>query len=232
MVKANKLNFDKSLNLYNDVPLETWKQVLNDNMDYHFRDNILSHRVFKNISTVLDIGCGWGGTMRDLKRLYDIEATGLTNSPQQYNYIGHNVILEDANTWESQDKWDLITFIQSFNHMDDSALLLRGQNTDKFFISDFFVEDKEPYIVNDWIMKIRTRDQYESLFDRMGFVIKSFTEFPHSDYESNARFWTDNIVKNRVTNGWQINVLERFCKDVLTGRHKKFIMCDIYAERK
>jgi cyclopropane fatty-acyl-phospholipid synthase-like methyltransferase len=226
------MNTDLSLSLFNDVPLDTWKKVLNDNMDYHFRENILNREIFENVHTVLDVGCGWGGTLRDIKRLYNIEATGLTNSPQQYEYIGHDVILADANTWESKRRWDLITFIQSFTHMRDEALILRSYNTNKIFISDFYIEDENSYFVPDWVMEIRTREKYEKLISQIGFEIKSFKTFPHSEYKKNAEFWLNNIQQNKVTNGWQINVLERFCKSVLLGRHDNFKMCDIYAERK
>lgn len=218
--------------LFDDIPLETWKLVLNENMDYHFNDKIFHNPIFENVSTVLDVGCGWGGSLRDLKKLYNIEATGLTESLQQYEYITeHDVILADANTWVSDRIFDLVMFIQTFTHMEDQALVLRSYNTDKIFVSDFMIKDKQEKVVPDWKMVIRTEDQYRNLFEKIGFDIKSFKVQPRSMYKRNAKFWLKNIQKNKVTNGWQINVLERFCKDILSNRHHNIFICDIYAER-
>ena len=221
------------LELFDEVPLETWQSVLNTNMDYHFLDiPIENNSVFNNVKTVLDVGCGWGGMMRDLSHIYNIKCTGITNSPQQKEYIGDNVILADANTLNISDMFDLAIFIQSFTHMADDAVYSISKNTSKIFISDFVFKGDHRREVPDWCMTIRTQNDYIEIFDKAGFEIKSFKEYPLNTYNKNAKLWLENIQNNKITNGWQIIVLERFCKFILKNMNTDMHICGVYAEKK
>ena len=61
--------------LYYDTPIEEWKQILNDNMDYHYCNPMFNSDVFSNVKTVLDIGCGWGGLARELRNKFNLDVT-------------------------------------------------------------------------------------------------------------------------------------------------------------
>lgn len=220
--------------LYNEIPLEVWKSVLNENMDYHFLDPSLENNsIFDGVKTVLDVGCGWGGTMRDLSRLYNIQSTGITNTPQQKEYIGDRAILADANTLELDEHFDLVIFIQSFCHMSDEALYLRAKNTNKIFINDFMFSGNEDYFDPNWLALQRTEQHFTDLFENIGFEVKHKVIHPYEAWEANARYWINRIEENNITSGYQIMELANFCNFVLCGlfEAKGFSIIDIYAER-
>jgi len=221
--------------LYNEIPLEDWKSVLNENMDYHFLDITLENNsIFNRVETVLDVGCGWGGTMRDLSRLYNIKSIGITNTPQQKEYIGDNAILGDANTLVLKEKFDLAIFIQSFCHMEDRALYLASNNTDKVFMSDFVqLNSSEDTVWDDWLSVIRTEKHFDDLFKDIGFKVKSKVIHPYEVWYKNAEYWLSNIKQNNITNGYQMMELAKFCSYVegKLFKNRNISIIDIYAER-
>lgn len=75
--------------------------------------------------TLLDIGCGWGLTMRRALEKYDVNVIGLTLSPNQQNYCRH--LLEQVNSprshrvllqgWEQfNEPVDRIVSIEAIEH--------------------------------------------------------------------------------------------------------------------
>ena len=46
---------------------------------------------------VLDIGCGWGGTARILSEMFDVEVTGVSDSPEMIKYANENNAGESVN---------------------------------------------------------------------------------------------------------------------------------------
>lgn len=220
--------------LYNEIPLEIWQSILNENMDYHFLDiTIENNSIFNGVKTVLDVGCGWGGTMRDLSRIYNIECTGITNTPQQKEYVGDNAILADANTLELDVHFDLIIFIQSFCHMTDDALYLRAKNTNKIFMSDFMIGGNESDWSPDWLSCTRTEKHFDDLFKNIGFKVKKKVIHPYEAWYKNGEYWLNRIKENNVTSGHQIIQLEKFCAFIMCGlfEHRKISIVDYYAER-
>jgi cyclopropane-fatty-acyl-phospholipid synthase len=72
---------------------------------------------------VLDIGCGWGGTLRRLAEAHRVDgATGLTLSPAQVEYQsqlpvpGGDIRLEDWNDHRPCEPYDAILSFGAFEH--------------------------------------------------------------------------------------------------------------------
>ncbi len=88
---------DNSKRFYNETPIEVWKNILSEEtyMNYAFGESILNNRkIFENVTTVLDVGCGWGGSLHRIKSISpNAHITGLTESKQQADYIGVNKII-------------------------------------------------------------------------------------------------------------------------------------------
>lgn len=218
--------------IYDDIPLDVWIRVLNENMDYSFQYEAMNDPCFSDVKTVLEIGCGWGANLRTLRNKYNIKTTGLTHSLQQFNFLkDENIILAEANTFVSKKEYDLVMFVQSITHMEDSALKNHWDTTNKFYITDFI--SSEYKYQADWDMRIRTKEQYENMLNEIGFEIKRLTVWPYERYFKNAQYWLDNINKHNITNGHQMIMLKRLCEDILGNMHKlrDVLMCDIYAER-
>lgn len=218
--------------IYDDIPLDVWKKVLNENMDYSFIPEAVDNPCFSSVSTVLDVGCGWGAIIRTLKNKYNIKTTGLTNSLQQFDLLkNEDIILSDAEDYVPDKEYDLIMFVQSITHMKNSVLKNYQSATNKIFITDF-VSNEYKYQY-DWDMRIRTKIEYEYMFNKIGFEIKEFKVWSYEKYYPFAQYWLDNINKHKITNGHQMIMLKRLCEDILGNMHRvrDVLMCDIYAER-
>src|SRR5215472_15315271 len=73
---------------------------------------------------VLDIGCGWGGTLRRLAEAHGVvEATGLTLSKAQHDYLAKRPVLgsdirhEDWNDHRPGERYDAILSFGAFEHL-------------------------------------------------------------------------------------------------------------------
>jgi hypothetical protein len=118
-----------------------------------------------------------------------------------------------------------------------------AKTTDRIFINDFVQTNKSDFYLNEnWVMKIRTIDNWKNMFNENGFEIKSFNILPLQEYKKNSAFWLDNIVKHNYSNiTWQISVLEKLCraflnKEITNTEHlhpyeSDVFLVDIYAER-
>ena len=115
---------------YDDTSPKTWQKVIGEDLHYHVgwgEGNIFYNAVkhlYKFIepkSTILDCGCGWGGTGKVLKRDLNCDVTGVTISKVQSDYINDNnlfsVILEDLHDFKPVHKFDACIFIESFCHL-------------------------------------------------------------------------------------------------------------------
>lgn len=236
---------------YDETTIDIWKNILTEkrNMNYAFGKSIINNAsLFQNIETVLDAGCGWGGSISRIKSINPaIKATGLTESSQQAEYIGNkfDVIVANANEYKVQSQYDMVTFIQSITHMKDIAFSNLTKTTNKVFINDFVSPAKETsHISEKWVMKIRSISDWERLL-KEEFEIKKFDILPLQEYVEDSLFWLNNINKHKY-NGitWQVTVLENLCKSFITRSknftHKEHLppylpdtfLVDIYAERK
>ena len=84
---------------YDDTLPEIWKKVIGNDLHYHvgWGEGDILYNAVKHLyqfidkkSSVLDCGCGWGGTGKVLKRDMDCEVTGVTISQVQSDYISDN----------------------------------------------------------------------------------------------------------------------------------------------
>ncbi len=127
--------------------------------------------------------------------------------------------------------------------MKDTAFSNLAKTTDRIFINDFVITNKSEFYLNEnWVMKIRTIDNWKNMFHENGFEIKSFNILSLQEYKKNSAFWLDNIVKHNYSNiTWQISVLEKLCraflnKEITNTEHlhpyeSDVFLVDIYAER-
>ena len=84
---------------YDETSPEIWKRVIGEDLHYHYGwgegdifFNAVKHlyQFIEEKSSVLDCGCGWGGTGKVLKRDLDCNVLGVTNSVVQADYIVDN----------------------------------------------------------------------------------------------------------------------------------------------
>lgn len=129
-------------------PIEFYKIFLGETMTYScadFRhgddtdlesaqirkmDTILDAIVDQNSKKILDIGCGWGSTVRRAVSKYGVSAIGIDVSGQQLNYCIENSLDNmsfcDLNLYEYNEPVDGICCIESFEH-------IKSENYNKFF---------------------------------------------------------------------------------------------------
>ena len=101
---------------YDDTLPETWKKVIGNDLHYHvgWGDGDILYNAVRHLyqfidtnSSVLDCGCGWGGTGKVLKRDMDCEVTGVTISQVQSDYILDNnlfpVVLSDLHDYTTDN---------------------------------------------------------------------------------------------------------------------------------
>ncbi len=219
-----------SKSLYNDTPIKEWKQILNDNMDYHYCDPMFNSDIFSNVKTVLDIGCGWGGLARELQNKFNLDVTCLSNSPQQIDYIkpDFKTILADADTFKTGLYYDLILYVESICHIKDITLQNISNNTNTIMIHDFVSNRERNY--QHFATKVRTRDQYEKLLNDAGFEMTRFHEHPYQQWIKESEFWLNNITPNM---SYQIRVLKQFTTNILNGTYSKHNVncCSIVANK-
>ena len=234
---------------YDETPLYMWKDVLGESMNYAFGNSITKNaELFKDASSILDVGCGWGSSA---KRVRTINTTAkidcLSESTVQLSHIDSSFgkILADANEYVPTKSYDLVMFIQSLTHMQNSAFVNATKTTDRVFVNDFVVTHKESYMLEPWCMRIRSIDEWNELFDVAGFVMKSFDVLPLQEYMEYSKMFLDNITKYGYSGKTlQITVLESLCRDFLSKEskisgleHKEpygqhVFLIDLHGERK
>ena len=84
---------------YDDTSRKTWQKVIGKDLHYHvgWGEGNIFYNAVKHLyqfiepkSTILDCGCGWGGTGKVLKRDLNCDVTGVTISKVQSDYINDN----------------------------------------------------------------------------------------------------------------------------------------------
>jgi ubiquinone/menaquinone biosynthesis C-methylase UbiE len=82
----------------------------------------------RQLKRILDIGCGTGATMDQLKRLGEVQGVDLSQIPLNYSrQRGHERVL-CANATElpfENDSFDLVTALDVIEHLDDDVMGLR-----------------------------------------------------------------------------------------------------------
>ena len=189
---------------YTETPLTTWKKVLGPKMHYHFGSysdtNIFDQTVrnlypfIPNNSSILDIGCGWGGPAMLLENEKACFVHGVTNSEQHYLHNAQTTFLHDANTFTPQQDYDIAIFIESLTHFTSPSQVFHNIKPyiNKIVIKDFV--SANDYYNDDWHMHFRS---FQSFTD----LISPFYRITHmkidleTDVYNSAKFWYNNINK-------------------------------------
>ena len=197
---------------YDDTSPEIWKKVIGNDLHYHvgWGDGDILYNAVKHLyqfidkkSSVLDCGCGWGGTGKVLKRDMDCEVTGVTISQVQSDYISDNnlfpVVLSDLHDYTPDKIYDVCLFVESFCHLKSPQKVLSNisNSTNKIILREYHMKSNEhpKKYVDNWLMNIYHLDEICSFFGELDF--KLIYEEEHYDYslEPTVEYWLQNLDK-------------------------------------
>ena len=153
---------------YDDTSPEIWKRVIGNDLHYHvgWGDGDILYNAIKHLyqfidekSTILDCGCGWGGTGKVLKRDMNCDVTGVTISQVQSDYISDNnlfpVVLSDLHDYVPSRNYDVCLFVESFCHLKNPKKVLNNlvEYTKKFIIREYHLKtDGYPQkYIDNWL---------------------------------------------------------------------------------
>ena len=197
---------------YDDTSPEIWRKVIGNDLHYHvgWGDGDILYNAVKHLyqfidkkSSVLDCGCGWGGTGKVLKRDMGCEVTGVTISQVQSDYISDNnlfpVVLSDLHDYTPDKIFDVCLFVESFCHLKSPQKVLSNisNSTDKIILREYHMKSNEhpKRYVDNWLMNIYHIDEICSFFGELDF--KLTYEEEHYDYslEPTVEYWLQNLDK-------------------------------------
>lgn len=211
---------------YDDTSPKTWQKVIGKDLHYHvgWGEGDIFFNAVKHLyqfiepkSTVLDCGCGWGGTGKVLKRDMNCDITGVTISKVQFDYIRDNnlfdVILSDLHDFKPLNKFDTCLFVESFCHLTIPTVVLNNLvgHTDKFILREYHLKANNisKKYFDSWLMNIYSKDELVSIFDELDYKLTFFEE--HYDYalEPTLDLWLHNLDKiDRIEKTKHIELLE------------------------
>ena len=197
---------------YDDTSPEIWRKVIGNDLHYHvgWGDGDILYNAVKHLyqfidkkSSVLDCGCGWGGTGKVLKRDMGCEVTGVTISQVQSDYISDNnlfpVVLSDLHDYTPDKIFDVCLFVESFCHLKSPQKVLSNisDSTSKIILREYHMKSNEhpKRYVDNWLMNIYHLDEICSFFGKLDF--KLTYEEEHYDYslEPTVEYWLQNLDK-------------------------------------
>jgi len=126
---------------YSSNSIPEWKKAIGESLHYHhgfyrpgdnFEDGL--ERTIRNFypwipngSSVLDVGCGWGGTLKMLSRDLDVSGVGVTVCPDQAEYArnqGSDVEVVDVEKTLPAGPFDIAICIECLSHIEQKQALL------------------------------------------------------------------------------------------------------------
>ena len=154
-------------------------------------------------SSVLDCGCGWGGTGKVLKRDIGCEVTGVTISQVQSDYISDNnlfpVVLSDLHDYIPNKVYDVCLFVESFCHLKSPQKVLSNisNSTDKIILREYHMKSNEhpKRYVDNWLMNIYHIDEICSFFGELDFKLTYEEEHYNYSLEPTVEYWLQNLDK-------------------------------------
>ena len=141
---------------YDDTSPEIWKKVIGEDLHYHvgwgdgdiFYNSIeYLYKFIPKKSTVLDCGCGWGGTGKVIKRDLECETSGITISKTQFDYIKNNNIFDvfhnDLHEFKPNKQYDICLFIESFCHLENPSKVISNlsNSSDKIILREYHLKN-------------------------------------------------------------------------------------------
>ena len=218
---------------YTENPLKSWQQVLGPKMHYHV-GSYSSHDIFDqtirnlyphipNNSSILDMGCGWGGPASLLENEKHCHVHGVTHSKQQFNHNDQITFLSDAHTFIPQQDYDIAIFIESLTHFTTPSQVLHNirPHINKIIIKDYLWD--EDWYNDTWHMHFRTFDSFKQLVSEE-YNITTIEEDTQADIYNSCLFWYNNIIKlptSQVTNQIQ-NLFELSVSVINAGPQHDF----------
>jgi len=210
---------------YSENPLNVWQQVLGPSMHYHvgsYSTNNIFDQAIRNLypyidnnSTILDVGCGWGGPANLLESEKNCLVHGVTNSSQQHQYNSQTTFLSDIHSFIPKQHYDTAIFIESLTHFNDAATVLKQirPHTNKIIIKDYLWH--EDWFNSDWKMHFRTYQSFQQLVSQ-DYTITHVEEDTTTDTYNSCLFWYNNMLtlpQHQIIG--QIKTLYNLCSAVL-----------------
>lgn len=182
----------------NYIPIETWEKILDEDMNFHTgrtgpNQNIFHNTIdvclpyLKNKTTALIVGCGYGGPLKRLRQLTDIEFECITNDPEEAEYVRQAipdavVHLCSVENFIPTKEYDIAIFIESLSSIRYS-LISNATSTSKglqsiagcvaeMLVIDSVSKTEEPIFIDDMEMCFATIPQMTDIFNEMGFPIR------------------------------------------------------------
>ena len=210
---------------YQNNSLADWKQLL-EPIGYHYHfgfpgktDNIFKNTLYNyvypfipNNTSVLDCGCGWGGSIKMLQEDKQCDVLGVTNNDRQFNFIKNNVIKEDLNYFFPHRSFDTALLIESFSHIKNQNLLLKHLSLTCKNILFIAHLSRLPSAVfdKDWLMYCNTIPTILNQLDSVGYKLKCFKDLGSDHIRPSFKYWKSKLDIIKPSNG-QLALLDKLC---------------------
>tara|TARA_B100001142_G_C14325435_1_gene652055 strand:+ start:899 stop:2071 length:1173 start_codon:yes stop_codon:yes gene_type:complete len=184
-------------------------------------DNLLNKAEIKKESSILDIGCGWGGLITRASKQFDCQVTGITLSKNQYQFSQELISELSAESKVSVELKDYRLINQKFDHIFSVEMLeaVGHKGINEFFhkcsqilnnegtlqIQVIIIPDEryEIYRKNcDFIQKfifpgglLPSLQYIEESAKSYGFKITEKISL-RTDYAKTLGYWSENLSKN------------------------------------
>lgn len=203
---------------YTQNPLKVWKKVLGPSMHYHFGgDNAVRvlYSYINDNSSILDVGCGWGGPATLLENEKSCLVHGVSNSEQHVNHNKQKVFLSDIHDFIPTQQYDSVLFLESLTHFNDAPKVLQQLKpyTNRIIIRDYMMTQDTYHPA--WNMHVRTPYSFQQLVSQ-DYTILHLEEEKDMEIVETCKYWYNNIATlpfNQLHG--QILMLQELCEDII-----------------